>query len=702
MTTHADKTQNTKSQQTSNVSAKSQGVQELGLQLVDKGRETTAQRKLQEMANQSPQVKQLRVFQEIANNHPKENNAVQFQEIADNYSSQKSPFQKKENNTGLPDNLKSGIENLSGYSMDDVKVHYNSEKPAQLQAHAYAQGTDIHLASGQEKHLPHEAWHVVQQKQGRVKPTLQMKGKVKVNDEEELENEAEAKGREALQIPVSSYQTYTQPEAEPKENIDVSAIRDELVQRSIIVTKEGYRYDNTEEAYEALKSSFGSIPEVDLKVILAKLNSENAQYQDFRNLKFHIQQLAEKPQEQDLSESPDLWMKSGGLDKLQDKMDGQVQLWPQLSEDLVQYCQDNPQEVEKAGDILDCGKLTLPLDLNISAGDFSPGLAVVPDPLRERLGAFLVSFMKANGQLPYIQSKEWFKSGSHKVVIEINFYPARGFDEVSNTLGVHKDTDSRNLFVNLIFNNPTAMPGTEWTMDELSPDDTRMAELYARLPEEEMINILAAKKRMENLPGDTPGRNNWEGGTVGANSYVSWVDELIWHSTPAMGKRPRYDKDQVNGWFETDPTGFEKHFYEAMLTVSENAHGNIRDYLDWFKTSLKDESTWLDAAEKLRTESEDDWIKAFNEIHAEIQAVDWGNQKATGRAGRVEVDIGKGAITDNRTVPTSAGGRPRSNSVDNSVIAKNQEALLEMKGGNPHADLPMRSFIRTWVTLVKV
>ncbi|HAA20749.1 MAG TPA: hypothetical protein DCP28_19025, partial [Cytophagales bacterium] len=56
---------------------------------------------------------------------------------------------------GLPAQLKAGIENLSGRPMDDVKVHYNSDKPAQLQAHAYAQGTDIHLAPGQEKHLPH-------------------------------------------------------------------------------------------------------------------------------------------------------------------------------------------------------------------------------------------------------------------------------------------------------------------------------------------------------------------------------------------------------------------------------------------------------------------------------------------------------------------------------------------------------------------
>jgi hypothetical protein len=94
--------------------------------------------------------------------------------------------------------LKSGIESLSGFSLDDVKVHYNSPEPAQLKAHAFAQGTDIHMAPGQEKHLPHEAWHVVQQKQGRVKPTMQMKGKVNVNDDAGLEKEADVMGERAM------------------------------------------------------------------------------------------------------------------------------------------------------------------------------------------------------------------------------------------------------------------------------------------------------------------------------------------------------------------------------------------------------------------------------------------------------------------------------------------------------------------------
>ena len=105
---------------------------------------------------------------------------------------------EKNNNTGLPDNLKSGIEHLSGMYMDHVKVHYNSSQPAQLNALAYAQGSDIHVAPGQEQHLPHEAWHVVQQAQGRVRPTTQMRGSVPVNDDAGLEREADVMGGRAL------------------------------------------------------------------------------------------------------------------------------------------------------------------------------------------------------------------------------------------------------------------------------------------------------------------------------------------------------------------------------------------------------------------------------------------------------------------------------------------------------------------------
>lgn len=101
---------------------------------------------------------------------------------------------------GLPDALKAGVESLSGMRMDHVKVHYNSAKPAQLQAHAYAQGSDIHVAPGQERHLPHEAWHVVQQAQGRVKPSVQLKQGAMLNDDAGLEREADVMGAKAMQM----------------------------------------------------------------------------------------------------------------------------------------------------------------------------------------------------------------------------------------------------------------------------------------------------------------------------------------------------------------------------------------------------------------------------------------------------------------------------------------------------------------------
>lgn len=97
----------------------------------------------------------------------------------------------------LPQNLKSGLENLSGMAMDDVQVHSNSAVPAQLQAEAFAQGHNIHLAPGKEKHLPHEAWHVVQQKQGKVTADAQTAGGIPVNTDRGLEQEADAMGHKA-------------------------------------------------------------------------------------------------------------------------------------------------------------------------------------------------------------------------------------------------------------------------------------------------------------------------------------------------------------------------------------------------------------------------------------------------------------------------------------------------------------------------
>lgn len=100
----------------------------------------------------------------------------------------------------LPAGLQAGIESVAGQALPPVRVHYGSSRPAQLQAHAFTQGSDIHLAPGQERHLPHEAWHVVQQLQGRVRPTLQGPAGTQINDDPALEHEADAMGARASAV----------------------------------------------------------------------------------------------------------------------------------------------------------------------------------------------------------------------------------------------------------------------------------------------------------------------------------------------------------------------------------------------------------------------------------------------------------------------------------------------------------------------
>jgi len=100
----------------------------------------------------------------------------------------------------LPERLQTVMEAMSGFSLADVVVHRNSAEPVRLGAAAFTRGSQIHVAPGQERHLPHEAWHVVQQAQGRVRPTMQMKAGPPISDDSGLEREADIMGARASAI----------------------------------------------------------------------------------------------------------------------------------------------------------------------------------------------------------------------------------------------------------------------------------------------------------------------------------------------------------------------------------------------------------------------------------------------------------------------------------------------------------------------
>jgi len=212
----ADKSPDTQHQTAAHKAPQQQSRSDAEIQFIDNREETVRLRQLQEIADNShrrqghaqlrammdssPRSVEMRNLQAMIHNSPRQVaqrqlysgihgapvglqaetgdesvQRIEGEELLQGEFVAKSPAQlvlppdTKPNNTGLPDNLKAGVESLSGLSLDNVKVHYNSSEPEQFNAHAYAQETDIHVGPGQEQHLPHEAWHVVQQAQGRVK-----------------------------------------------------------------------------------------------------------------------------------------------------------------------------------------------------------------------------------------------------------------------------------------------------------------------------------------------------------------------------------------------------------------------------------------------------------------------------------------------------------------------------------------------------
>lgn len=95
----------------------------------------------------------------------------------------------------MSDNLKAGIEDLSGFAMDDVRVLTTLRNRLRYRLPTHKERIFMSLPD-RNMHLPHEAWHVAQQMAGRVEPTTEVSG-LPVNDCIELEHEADVMGARA-------------------------------------------------------------------------------------------------------------------------------------------------------------------------------------------------------------------------------------------------------------------------------------------------------------------------------------------------------------------------------------------------------------------------------------------------------------------------------------------------------------------------
>ncbi|HUQ06585.1 MAG TPA: DUF4157 domain-containing protein [Kofleriaceae bacterium] len=103
----------------------------------------------------------------------------------------------------MAESVRAPMEQAFNADFSAVRIH-QGDQATQMGAHAYAHGADLHFAPGQyapdtdsgRSLLGHELAHVVQQAQGRVTATTQLKG-VGINDDDALEREADDLGARA-------------------------------------------------------------------------------------------------------------------------------------------------------------------------------------------------------------------------------------------------------------------------------------------------------------------------------------------------------------------------------------------------------------------------------------------------------------------------------------------------------------------------
>lgn len=137
MNTYADKTQGDNRQSVAYALYQKKNGGEPAFQYAKNRSESMAQRNLQEMANNSPQVKQLKAFQDIANNSPQTKQANLLQAMVDNDTAKKHPMHKKETQTGLSDHFSLGITAPPIQRVrrrTGAKVNTSTDDPDQLQA----------------------------------------------------------------------------------------------------------------------------------------------------------------------------------------------------------------------------------------------------------------------------------------------------------------------------------------------------------------------------------------------------------------------------------------------------------------------------------------------------------------------------------------------------------------------------------------
>ena len=180
------------------------------------------------------------------------------------------------------------------------------------------------------------------------------------------------------------------------------------------------------------------------------------------------------------------------------------------------------------------------------------------------------SLVRANGQMDFIRRQSWFKDGSYRVVLHVITQWGRNIAP----LEFHKDSKGEELFSKLVFRHDQVIPATEWSVDL----ENMPAEKIERFEDCWPPTLLADIEQVRaNLEAPVGGMFHIEGGKLQPDSYMSWVDPLVWHSTPSLDHRPRYSLDDARKVL-ADPA-FSLRTYDILVQLARLPNGHFARYL---------------------------------------------------------------------------------------------------------------------------
>ncbi|HYQ66598.1 hypothetical protein [Actinophytocola sp.] len=330
----------------------------------------------------------------------------------------------------------------------------------------------------------------------------------------------------------------------------------------------------------------------------------------------------------------------------------------------------------------------------------------------EQTVSFLEKFMNKNGQWDYIRKQDWFTSGDYKIGIDVNYYANRPVNQ-EEMPGFHKDTGGNNIFVNLIFDNKDPIESTEWFADLSEPSKTRRDWQAGLLPDSFRKALDDSRRSLRDTYGDD---EDVRGGISEVpNTYVSWVDDLVWHATPTAKPRINFDASAAATAYDSldkEAMSYENFvFYsyqfsrwmygaEILGSMAESGDTELSKWLNEQVPPLSaqdiDVATARRAWQELYTgpDGRDRFV-----MDAKTRVASNPNWRVTGTQSEANAHDPRLSPTKNSILetPRTLSTRRRVNSVGPERGDPNEQKVSTVRKDN--ADKP-RSFLRTWVRIL--